>query len=326
LKVLVTGGSGFLGSHVVEQLVTDGHQVRALVRKSSDTQFLKDLKVELAYGAVEDADSVREAMQGVEGAIHAAGLVKARSPEEFERINVGGTKNMLDAAREESKFRRFVMVSSLAAVGPSHDGKPIQGNDGPGPVTHYGRSKLKAEAMVRESAADLSVVILRPPMIYGPRDRESLAFFKSVKTGVLPYLGDGRNTLSVIYGPDCARACIRALAAKVQSGSTYFVEDGNVYVWKDMLGEIEKALEKKAFMRFSIPFNVVRAVALGNEFVSKLTNKPVMLTRDKVNELAQPHWVCDGARAVKELGWTPKVGWAEGVRQSANWYRQAGWL
>jgi nucleoside-diphosphate-sugar epimerase len=327
MKVLLTGGSGFLGSHVAEQLTEAGHSVRALVRASSDTRFLRSLSgVELAVGGVEDAEAVRAAMEGAEAVIHAAGLVKARGPAEFARVNAEGTGNLLQAAIAQGGIRRFVLVSSLAAVGPSVDGRPVSVESAPGPVTHYGRSKLSAERLALEVADRLPVTILRPSLIYGPRDRETLAFFKSVKTGVLPYLGDGKNTLSVVYGADCGRACMLALTAVVPSGSAYFVDDGQIYVWREMLSELERAMGKKAFLRVAIPFGVARGVAVGVETFGKLTGRAVMFTRDKLNELAQPNWVCESTAARKDLGWAPRVGWAEGVRETATWYREAGWL
>src|SRR4051812_30954528 len=151
MRVLVTGASGFLGSHIAEQLSQQGHSVVALVRRTSNTRFLSSLRgLELATGAVEDAASVREAIKGVRAVVHAAGLVKARSEEEFFDINVRGTENLLEAAKELTPdLLRFVFVSSLTAVGPSLDGRPVPGGGEPRPVTRYGRSKVAAEERVR---------------------------------------------------------------------------------------------------------------------------------------------------------------------------------
>ncbi|WP_437658320.1 NAD-dependent epimerase/dehydratase family protein [Sorangium sp. So ce1182] len=332
MRVLVTGASGFLGSHVTEQLVQKGHSVVALVRRSSSTKFLSSLRgVELAYGAIEDAESVRRAVvdaPGVDAIVHSAGLVKARDEAEFFRVNVGGTRNMLDAAKaaRPTTMKRFVFVSSLAAVGPSHDGRPVAADARPAPVTRYGRSKLEAERLVLAEKDALPVVVLRPPMIYGPRDQESFAFFQSVARRFLPMLGDGKNTLSVIYASDAAAACIRALESDVPSGRAYFIDDGRVYVWRDMLADVEAAIGARAFVRVGVPFPLVRGAALASEGMSRLTGKPVMLTRDKLNELAASHWVCDSAEARRELGWEPQVSWAEGTRRAVAWYREHGWL
>ncbi|HEY3595309.1 MAG TPA: NAD(P)-dependent oxidoreductase [Polyangiaceae bacterium] len=328
LKVLVTGGSGFLGSHIVELLSKQGHEIVALVRRTSNCEFLRTLpNVKLAYGAVEDAASVDAAAESVTAVIHAAGLVKAHGPSDFDRINVGGTLNLLAAAKTRGPaLKRFVYVSSLAAMGPSHDGKPIPGDCEPRPVTHYGRSKLRAEQAVRAAKDELPVTVIRPPFIYGPRDNESFAFFQTVSRRLLPYLGDGRNTLSIIYGADAASACIRAIFADVPSGSCYFIDDGKIYVWRDMLEELEHVLGRRALVRFSIPFSVLKGVAVASETYGKLRNKAVMLTRDKINELSAAHWVCDGRDARAALGWAPEVDWSEGARRAAAWYREHGWL
>jgi nucleoside-diphosphate-sugar epimerase len=327
MKVLLTGGSGFLGSHIAEQLSARGTAVRALVRKSSDTSLLRTLAgVELAYGAVEERASLDEAVSGCDAVIHSAGLVKARRPEEFHAINAEGTRKLLDAiAANGPTVKRFVLVSSLAAVGPSEDGKPVA-PDANRPVTHYGRAKAAAERIAQEAAGRLTLVVIRPPMIYGPRDRETLAFFKSVDQRVLPFLGAGQSRMSVVYGPDAAGACIRALEADVKSGSTYFLDDGRVYVWKEMLEEIEHAIGKRALLRIGLPFPIVRVVALVNELYSKLSGRAVMMTRDKLNELSAPHWVCDSSDTQRELGWAPAVDWPEGVKRSLAWYREQHWL
>ena len=194
-------------------------------------------------------------------------------------------------------------------------------------MTHYGRSKLEAERAVLAAKDRLHVTVVRPPLIYGPRDRETLAFFTSVRNGVLPMTGDGSNTLSVVYVADCASAVVRALGARgVPSGRTYFVDDGTVYVWRDALAEIESALGRRAFVRFGMPMGVVKVAAAATQLWGKMTNTAQMLTLDKVNELKQRHWVCEGSGARRELGWQPRTSWPQGVAKAVAWYRQAGWL
>jgi 2-alkyl-3-oxoalkanoate reductase len=328
LRVLVTGGSGFLGSHVVQQLVRSGHEVVALVRSTSKRDFLSTLpNVSFVTGAVEEKDSLRKAVDGVDAIVHAAGLVKALTPLDFEVINVEGTQNLLDTAKKHaSGLKRFVFVSSLAAIGPSEDGRPVSPDQTPHPVTHYGRSKLRAERAVMAMKDALPVTVIRPPMIYGPRDKESFAFFQAINFRVLPMVGDGKNTMSVVYGADAASACIKAIFAGVPSGKAYFVDDGNVYVWRDMLETIETALKRRALLRFSIPSPILRAVASVSEEYARYTKQPMMLTRDKLNELLASHWVCDSSSTRSDLGWTPEVDWAEGTRRAATWYIEQGWL
>lgn len=328
MRVLLTGGSGFLGSYVAERLAAEGHVVRALVRPRSDRSVLSKIGgMEFAPGAIEDPPSLTSAVDGVDAVVHVAGIVKARRPDDFFHVNAQGTKNVLEAAAARGKaLKRFVYVSSLAAIGPSPDGKPVHEDAEPRPVTQYGRSKLEAERAVLSRAGEIPVTVIRPPMIYGPRDRETLAFYTSVKRGVLPMTGDGSNTLSIIYVEDCADAVARAVAREAPSGRAYFVEDGAVYVWRDALGEIEKALGKRAFVRVGMPLGVVKIAAAATQAWGALTNTAQMLTLDKVNELTQQHWVCSGEGARRDLGWTAKVQWAQGVQEAVKWYREAGWL
>ena len=320
--------AGFSGATSPSRLSKEGHDVRALVRKTSKRDFLERLdRVEFAYGSVEDAAKVAEAVKGVDAIIHSAGLVKARSAAEFHRTNVEGTRNLIDAAKAHAPgLRRFVFVSSLTAVGPSQDGKPVSVGNETSPVTHYGRSKLEAERVVLAAKGDLPVVVLRPAAIYGPRDQEIFAFFQAVNRGVLPTVGKGDSTMSMIYGSDCAEACIKAIAADVPSGSVYFVDDGVPYSFRSMVEELEVAMGKKAFLRVNLPLPVIWLAAFSSEIYGKIAGKAVMLTRDKMNEIRQPHWVCASDDTRRDLGWEPRVKLREGTTITARWYQDNGWL
>jgi nucleoside-diphosphate-sugar epimerase len=328
MTILVTGGSGFLGSHIVEQLSQSGRSVRALVRRSSDTKFLRTLSnVELFDGAVDDRQSLEKAVAGVEAVVHSAGLVKARSLDEFMRVNARGTEALLDAClTQQATLKRFVLVSSITAGGPSDaDGNPVPLDAIPRPVTDYGRSKLAAEQAALAKKDALKITIIRPPAIYGPRDREILAFFKSIKLGVLPLLGSPNSKLSMAYGPDCARACIRAIDVEVPSGSIFAVDDGAVHTMAELIREAEAAVGKRAFLRIPLPRRIVEGAALMSEAYGRATNRAVMLTRDKCNELFD-QWVCDSSSTQRELGWAPSVTFSQGVQRTVDWYREAGWL
>lgn len=328
MPILLTGASGFLGSHIAAQLDRQGADVRALVRPTSHTRFLQGLEhVTLLSGALDDRDSLLAATEGVDGIIHAAGLVKARVPGDFYRTNEQGTANLLDAVKQNAPdIKRFVLVSSLAVMGPSEDGRPVMAGAPPNPVTHYGRSKLGAEQAAAAAAPGVPITIIRPPMIYGPRDRELLPFFKSVQLGLLPLTGSPSSRLSAIYAADCAAACVKALEARVPSGSAYFVEDGHLETLGGLITHIENALGRRAWLRVRVPRFLMYGAALGSEIYGKVTGHAVMLTRDKLNELMAPHWVCDSAEAQAALGWKPRVSFEEGTRITGAWYRGEGWL
>jgi nucleoside-diphosphate-sugar epimerase len=325
MRVLVTGATGFLGGHVAELLSARGDRVRALVRKTSNRKHLEKLaNVELVEGSVEHMDRVRAAVDGVDAVVHCAGVVKARGVDEFFAVNVGGTSNLVEATRRLG-LKRFVHVSSLEACGPSADGAPVDAAQ-ENPVTAYGRSKLAAEKVVLSAKDDMSVVILRPGAIYGPRDGEILEAFRAIQRGLLPIVDGGGAKGVWIYATDCARACIRAIEADVPSGRLYFVDDGCGPIdQRQMLTDAERALGKRALVRASLPVPVLMAVARGVEALGRVTNRPVMLTREKANMLLQ-HWVCSSDATRRELGWQPEVPWDQGVHLAVRWYRDNGWL
>ena len=326
--VLLTGGSGFLGSHIADRLASQGVEVRALVRPRSDVRHLSSLPgVTLVPGALDDSASLATAVRDVRGIIHAAGLIKARRSGDFERVNAQGTRNLLEVARTACPdLARFVHVSSLAALGPSHDGRPRPPGTTPAPVTAYGWSKLAAEELVRDASGALPTVVVRPPVVYGPRDRETLSFFQAVKLGVLPLTGSPESVLSMVYATDCADACVRALDADVPSGSAFDVEDGAPETLETIIGHIETALGTRVRIRVPVPGPALHLAALATEAFGWVTRRPVMLTRDKILELRAPHWVCDSSPARAALEWTPHVTFARGAHMSVAWYRDAGWL
>jgi nucleoside-diphosphate-sugar epimerase len=221
--------------------------------------------------------------------------------------------------------RRLVLVSSQSIAGPSLDGLPPSPSAPPNPVTTYARSKLAGESAVLEGKDDVAVTVLRPPLIYGPRDREVLAFFKAVNARVLAIMGSADTKVSVVYGADCAAACVRAIDADVPSGSIYYLEDGRTRTFGELVEGVERAVGKRAWLRLPLPRPLVEAVALGSELYGRATNRAVMLTRDKCNELFG-QWVCDATLARRELGWEPRTSFEDGARLTVAWYRDAGWL
>lgn len=326
MNVLVTGATGFLGSHIAEQLARDGHSVRVLVRRTSDRSFLRGLEIEEALGDVTQPETLVAAVEGVDAVVHAAGLVKARSAKEFDSVNAQGTANLLDALASGGPPRRFVYISSLAAHGPSEDGRPRPLDAPAAPVTAYGRSKLRGEELVRAWAAEgRPALIIRPPVIYGPRDREMLSFFQLARWRLAPLLGDGRNAISLVYVEDAARAAVMAASAEHARSCTYTLDDGAVYTWRDVLAAVEQAVGRKA-LRLPSPPAAFVAAAFVSELYGRLRRRAVIFTRDKVREMGQRYWVCSHEEISRDLGWKPQVGFTEGAALTAAWYRQHGWL
>lgn len=327
MRVLVTGGSGFLGSHVTEQLKSAGHDVVCLVRASSNTTFLETLGVSLAEGAVDDAPSLDAAVKGVDAVVHCAGLVKAKTREDFDRVHVGGTKSLIEACLAKApKLRRFVHVSTAAVMGPGAAGEKLTSDSPTNPQTMYAKSKLAGEEAALAFKNALPITILRPPAIYGPRDNEILQFFQMVRrTHLAIRLGDSMKALSMVYGPDVADACIKAIDADVPSGSIYFVDDGRAYAFEDMARSIAAGYGFELLGTVKLPAPLIRVAAKFSDAYAKATDKAVMFSTDKLGELFMEHFVVDASSARKDLGWEPKVLFPEGARITAAWYRQHGW-
>lgn len=327
MKVLVTGASGFLGSHIAEQLAAAGHDVRALLRLTSSRRFLAHFPHTVTVGDVTDPKSLQAAVEDVDAVVHAAALVKARNEAEFIAVNERGTANLAEAVESAGRrLQRFVYISSLAAHGPSDDGKPRPVEALPRPLSAYGRTKLAGELLVqRSSFADRSV-IFRMPVIYGPRDRALLPFFKLARSWIAPLLMGGRNRISIVYVEDAARAVAQALEAEAPvGGKIYSPDDDEVYSWQDLLSAIEAAVARRA-LRVNSPLWAFRTAALASEAFGFLTRRAVSLTRDKVREMAQPHWVCSSEALRSDLGWAPRTKIREGAMLTAEWYRANRWL
>jgi nucleoside-diphosphate-sugar epimerase len=326
MKVLVTGASGFLGSHIAEQLFAAGHKVRLLLRPTSERRFLGFLYEE-ANGDVRNAASLPPAVSGVDAIVHAAGLIKARSEKEFASVNEHGTAKLISAAQTSNPgLKQFVYISSLAAHGPSPDGRPRPVHATPEPITAYGRTKLVGELIARESFLGDRSVVFRMPVIYGPRDPALLPFFKLAKMRIAPLLDGGKNRISIIYAEDAARAVVQAIESKANlGGKTYCPEDGRIYTWRDLLTAVESAVGRTSLM-LPTPRFAYEAAGYASAGFGRLLRRAVMLTPDKVREMSQQAWVCSSEELQRDLGWKPRIQIEEGARLTYAFYRRVRWL
>ncbi|MBI4496789.1 MAG: NAD-dependent epimerase/dehydratase family protein [Chloroflexi bacterium] len=323
-RCLVTGATGFIGRHLVEALVRRGDRVVCLVRRTSRLDRLAALPVELVYGDITDPASLHAAVDSVEEVYHLAGLTTALRSQDFHRVNVTGTAALLEACRRTGGPRRTVLVSSLAACGPSAPGQPLGEDDLPRPLSPYGRSKLAAEAVARAYSRYLPMTVVRPPVVYGPGDRQTLPFFRLVHRGVRPLFR--RDTqVSLIHVADLVAGLLLAAGRDAAIGQTYFLAGDETPTLEELTGLIALALGRRA-VALRLPYHLVRAAARALEVSGRLTHRPPAFDRDKVRELYQPAWCCRSDRARRDLGFVPRFSVAEGLRQTALWYRRQGWL
>lgn len=325
MKVLLTGATGFLGAAIVKELHERTVTVRALVRKSSQTHALEAANVDVVVGSLNPSHGLEEAVSNVDAVIHCAGGGWTKNTQGFYDNNTRTTENLLAAiAATNPGIRRFVLVSSLSAHGPCPDGTVRAPDSEPTPISHYGHAKARAEAATLRHKELFPVTIIRPPAIYGPADVRLLPLFKSIARGLATLPRAGRS-ISVIHVDDCARAICDLALKEHPNGRRYFVEDGHRMSHTEMALSIGRAVGRKPRI-ISIPKWILWIAALFSELTSRVLNRSALLTRDKVKDLSQPHWICDATPLRTELGWLPQVTFDEGAQQTARWYRDQRWL
>lgn len=325
MKVLVTGASGFIGGHLVARLLERGHDVHALVRRSSRLDGFDPARVTLHFGDVTDAAALAAAARGSDALYHFAALIRARNAAEYDAVNFGGTRNAAAALVGAAAGARLVYCSSLAAGGPMPEGRPVRADDPPRPISAYGRTKLKGEEIVRERLGATGWTILRPPPVYGPRDRETLTLFRAMKRGLMPFPGDGSQIVPMVHAEDVALAAVLAGERPESSGRVYYVTDGEPRSFRGVLETMAEVMGVRPF-RLGTPVPLLELLGFVSEAWGSLSGRAVLLTRDKIAEIKAPGWACDDTPLREELGFRPRYGLAEGLAMTARWYRDAGWL
>ncbi|MHC4340647.1 MAG: NAD-dependent epimerase/dehydratase family protein [Planctomycetota bacterium] len=321
---LVTGGHGFLGSHLVDLLLERGHKVRCLVRPGRPESLFRGLDVEIRRADLRRYGGLEDAVEGADYVFHVAGLIAARGPSQFRSVNVEGTRRLAAAvARAAPACRRFLYVSSLAAAGPSPDGHPIREERAPAPVSHYGRSKLAGERVLEAALGAVPHTVVRPPAIYGPRDEGILPFFQLAALGFWADLDGPGRRFNLLHARDVAEGAYAAALAESSKGRSYFLADPAGYSHAEFAESLGVAFRRHVH-RIPVPDLMVDLAAILTDEWASLTGAVSLFGRQKAIELKTRWWLCSAARAERELEWRAKVGLHEGTAETARWYEAHG--
>jgi dihydroflavonol-4-reductase len=323
---LVTGGSGFIGSHLVELLLHKGYAVRCLLRKTSSMAWLKDLPITVVQGDVFDEKALAAAVSGVDYIYHSAGLTRAKEKEDYYRANAEGTRNVLNAAIQHApNLKRFIQISSQTVAGPSPTATPITEEQSGQPITTYGRSKLRGEEECLKVKDKLPITIVRPPAVFGPRDKDVFEFFATMQKGLQPVVGFGEKYVSLIHVRDLVRGIVMAGESPTSIGQIYFIASKKIYGWKEV-GQVTRAALGRGAVTLRIPEAGVYVVAAFAEFFSLFSSKPALINFEKARDMVQDYWTCDSSKAKRDFGYEQEIDLEEGVRDTITWCRKQGWL
>lgn len=338
-RVLVTGATGFIGSRCVRHLQDSGHEVVALVRATSDTSCLEGTGCELAVADLAArpdvlAPALDRALQGIDWVVHLAAKTKAVRSATLIEHNVTVMENVLQAMVRVGT-PRLVLVSSLAASGPSTETQPLVEGETEDPASCYGKSKLACESLAREYADRILISVVRPPIVLGERDRHGLLMFQSIEAANVHFIpGFRRRIFSLIHVDDLCRAleivAAKGKALKHQSQDDhgtgiYFAAAPESFSFADLGTAIGRAMGKRPW-RIPVAFPLLWGIAFFNELKGRLVGREQYLNVDKLKEATAGSWWCSSEKMKTELGFEPEVPIAERLKQIVTGYRALGWL
>lgn len=324
MKAFVTGGTGFIGSHLVDRLLENPNwdDVRCLVRHKE--KWLSDKPYTRLTGDLYDMQAMKQGLEGVDVLFHLAGVVKAPDYRQFEQVNVEGTENLVRLAMNAG-VKKIVVLSSLAAAGPS-DSLPLTEELPMKPVSQYGRSKMQMELMLHKLVDDSqSLTIIRPPVVYGPREDQLYTYFKILNKRISPIVGDGRSlNVSMVYVTDLLKGMLLAADNHSPGLSTYYISGPDIVNWTQIKQAASTVLGKKPITIYLKPQWVKKAAQAVETTASFFGTYPVF-NREKANEMIL-QWTCSSEKAKKELNYFPDVTLEEGISRTIHWYKRHYWL
>ncbi|MGA9405778.1 MAG: NAD-dependent epimerase/dehydratase family protein [Bacteroidota bacterium] len=322
----VTGGTGFIGSHLVERLLSRGYRVRCLIRNEKKKGYLEKLPVDFYTGDLFSSAVLDKGISGVDYVYHVAGVVGSRNKEGFYKQNRDGTKNIVESTfRVNPHLKKFIFISSGAAVGPADASRMVDESTPYHPITTYGKSKMEAELEVLNLKGLLPITIVRPTAVYGPRDPATFDYFNTINKGLEPLVGFKDKVVSLVHSTDLISGVILAGESIISAGQIYFLGSDRPYTWRE-IGDATKLVMGKKTFRVRLPEPLVYAVAVTAGLLSSFSEKPSVLNFEKGRDMVQDYWSFDSTKAKRDLGYTPVVTLFEGIKETVEWYTQNGWM
>lgn len=328
MKILVTGGTGFIGSHIADLLLEKGHEVRCIIRNTSNLQWVEGKDIELIEASLSDKGSLVNAVRGVDIVIHVAGLTAAKNYNEFIKGNRDGTKNLLEAVLEAApNIKRFLHVSSQTVAGPSKSLESAVDSSSPlNPITSYGKSKKAAEDIVQEYQNKFPITIIRPSAVYGPRDTAIYSVFKSAKFGLGTLIGFKPKYVSLVHSDDLSRAIVDAAFSEGTIGKAYFIGSDIFYTWNEIMDIFKESFGSKFFVKLKLPHFLVLVIAYISEIMGKFSKKPPVFNYEKGIDFIQEFWICSNKDAARDFNFKQQVDIKTGISSTIEWYKDKGWL
>jgi len=326
-NVLVTGASGFIGSHIVDELLTRNYNVYCLVRKQSNLRWLESKNVKIVVSDFNDITPLLDIFSKIDVVIHVAGIIAAINKQHFFEVNSNGTNQLIEAFGKSSNLKKFIYISSQTVGGPALSlDMPVKEEMDANPLTNYAKSKFAAENFIIKNKYNIKYTILRPSAVFGERDPGILQIFQIVTKGLAPIMGSGVNFLNLIYAGDLANATVNAIESGISDNKIYYIGGKVSYNWDFLMDLFKELTGSKNAIKIKIPDIIVFIAGSLNGLFASITKSPQIFDYDKAIDFTRKYWICSSEKARKELNLNTDKDLKFLLKQTADWYKNNGWL